>query len=456
MLAAVAAWAQGPVYVTLWFDTEDYIEPASDDAALRLALELEKRGVRATFKVVGEKARALERRGRWDVIRALARHDIGYHTDFHSIQPVPAVYSRDAGWLEGAEEFARREGQGFRDLTRIFGVTASTYGQPGSSWAPQGHRALKRWGVPTYIDEGSQVGLGGRPFWFAGLLHVFGMGKNAMRADINDEGKLGEARRRFDEAAAALRREGGGVISVYYHPTEFVTTEFWDGVNFARGASREPGEWMKPPRRSKESEERAYRILMNFVDHARGVEGVRFVTAREIAQLYRGAVARAPEKKAAAAHLERGITFLEQGGESWSAAELLLALLGVDPREVEGPVARRESTYGGQAIPRPAWESARASAAEFVRAHGRLPAEVWIGAERLSLADFAATLASDTLAGGQGAAAVRRGRLEMERWVAADGKRSYSWAIHPPDFDGSPLLELTRLQAWTLKPAILK
>ena len=54
----------------LWFDTEDYVEPTADDAALRLALELEKMGVRATFKVVGEKARMLESRGRRDVIRA--------------------------------------------------------------------------------------------------------------------------------------------------------------------------------------------------------------------------------------------------------------------------------------------------------------------------------------------------------------------------------------------------
>ena len=44
---------------------------------------------------------------------------------------------------------------------------------------------------------------------------------------------------KFDKSAEELRARGGGVISIYYHPTEFVTTEFWDGVNFARGASRE-------------------------------------------------------------------------------------------------------------------------------------------------------------------------------------------------------------------------
>lgn len=53
--------AQGPVYVVLWFDTEDYILPESDNAAKRIADYLTQQGVRATFKVVGEKARTLER-----------------------------------------------------------------------------------------------------------------------------------------------------------------------------------------------------------------------------------------------------------------------------------------------------------------------------------------------------------------------------------------------------------
>src|ERR1700719_3353785 len=81
-LTAAALAARGPVYVVLWFDTEDYIEPAADDAALRIATDLDKLGVRATFKVVGEKARTLEARGRMDVIRALEHHDIGYHLNY--------------------------------------------------------------------------------------------------------------------------------------------------------------------------------------------------------------------------------------------------------------------------------------------------------------------------------------------------------------------------------------
>ena len=85
------------IYVALWFDTEDYILPQDDEATKRLAEMLTRLGVRATFKIVGEKARVLERRGRVDVIAALRKHDIGYHSNTHSQQPTVAVYLQSAG-----------------------------------------------------------------------------------------------------------------------------------------------------------------------------------------------------------------------------------------------------------------------------------------------------------------------------------------------------------------------
>ena len=85
LLVAGLASAQGVTYVVLWFDTEDYVDPIADDAALRIANDLTGLGVRATFKVVGEKGRVLERRGRMDVIQGLGKHAIGYHSDWHSI-----------------------------------------------------------------------------------------------------------------------------------------------------------------------------------------------------------------------------------------------------------------------------------------------------------------------------------------------------------------------------------
>src|SRR3954453_557910 len=163
------------VNVILWFDTEDSLLPADDDAAKRLAEMLGQRGVHATFKVVGEKARVLERRKRTDVIDALKKHTIAYHSNYHSVHPAVTEYEADCGFLDGVAEFVRREGQGAADVRRIFGVpTLACYGQPGSSWAAQAIAGLAPIGVapsgiPCYVDSGNHIGLTGelmgRPFW---------------------------------------------------------------------------------------------------------------------------------------------------------------------------------------------------------------------------------------------------------------------------------------------------
>ncbi|MBZ5596638.1 MAG: hypothetical protein LAP39_30730 [Acidobacteriia bacterium] len=452
-ISVAALEARGPVYVVLWFDTEDYIEPAADDAALRLATDLDKLGVRATFKVVGEKARVLESRGRTDVIRALAHHDIGYHSNYHSIQPTPALYLRGMGWLDGAAEFERRERPGVEDIRRIFGVTPSCYGQPGSSWGPQTYRALLRMGIPVYLDEGEQVGLGDQPFWMGGMLHVFNMGRYLMRAELNDESQLPKAFEKFDRAADELDAKGGGVISTYYHPTEFVTTAFWD-LNFAKGANPERSEWKKPPRRTAEDSERCYGILTRWVEHAKSRPGVRFVTARELPLLYESATGRGSDRVVVARHLAEHETFLVTDQNTLSAAEMLEILLGMEPAVVEGPLVRGQTAYRESEIPRAAFERAKTDAPGFIRANRRLPAEVWVGSQKLSLADFAATVAADD--GVSAVVTVRRGNLELEKYVATDAQRTFNWPIHPEGFSAPELLELARLQAWTLKPARLK
>ena len=82
-LFAVLALAAGcpgrPVrpktFVVVTFDVEDYITPEAeriDDIPKWLA-DIMSEGVTGTFFVIGEKARALEQRGRRDVIEAMAR-----------------------------------------------------------------------------------------------------------------------------------------------------------------------------------------------------------------------------------------------------------------------------------------------------------------------------------------------------------------------------------------------
>ena len=261
-LAGTGTTAQAdvpPVYVTLWFDTEDYILPQDDDAAKRIAELLTSLSVRATFKVVGEKARVLESRGRSDVIAALARHDVGYHSNTHSQQPTIAVYLQNAGWEDGRAEFFRRESSGARDVARIFGATPSAYGQPGSAWAPQAYPALRDMGIDMYLDEADHVGIDDQPFYYGGMLNVFKMRSNVARMELNGGDSLAKGKTRFTQAYERLRSRGGGTISIYYHPNEWVQTEFWDAVNFSRGANPPRSAWKAPGTRPAGETEQAFR-----------------------------------------------------------------------------------------------------------------------------------------------------------------------------------------------------
>jgi hypothetical protein len=444
-LLSFCALAAQPVYVTLWFDTEDYITPEDDDACLRLARDLSERRVQATFKIVAEKARVLEKRGRRDVIKALNKHDIAYHSENHSIPPTPAVYLKNLSMTAGAEEFLVREGPGARDLMRIFGVKSlSTYGQPGSSWGPQSHAALRTLGIPSYVDEGRHVGVNNQPFWFSGLFWVFNLGPYAIRADIDDEAKLDATIANARARAEELRRKGGGVLHFWYHPNEFVCTEFWDGVNFSRGASPPREAWKPAKLRTKESSERAYRILNRYVDELKKIPGVEFASVAQLMPRYASGTAVPIDATRAKALLRERISFHDR----WSAAELVAAAVG-SPGEATAPLAKRESTYRNETISPGQLSSATQQVARHISATRRLPAEVWIDNETLSIGDFAATLA-------HGDGKVHRGALEFEKQIATDACRNFNWVIHPEGFCAPELYDLARLEAWTIKPARLR
>ena len=133
---------------------------------------------------------------------------------------------------------------------------------------------------------------------------------------------------------------------------------------------------------------------------------------------------------------------------------MLLSLLGMQPEIVDGPAARMASNLNGASIPRAAFERAKTDAVSFIRAKQRLPAAVWIGSEKLSIGDFAATLAGDDDASAE--VEVRRANLEFEKYFSNEPRKAFDWPIHPEGFSAPELLELGKLQGWTLKPARLR
>ncbi len=141
--------AKSKMLLVINFDVEDYTTPASegiDDIPKWLAEIMSEEGVTGTFYVIGEKARSLEQRGRRDVISAMARHDIGSHTNFGSIHPTVAEALEKADWAGGVQSMLERESAGFGELERIFGVPIVTMGRHGGSYGPQLVAARPSWG----------------------------------------------------------------------------------------------------------------------------------------------------------------------------------------------------------------------------------------------------------------------------------------------------------------------
>ena len=280
-----------PVYVTLWFDTEDYILPQDDEATKRLAEMLTRLGVRATFKIVGEKARVLESRGRADVIAALRKHDIGYHSNTHSQQPTVAVYLQNAGLGRRPSRVLRAARcRASRDVERIFGVTPVAYGQPGSAWAPQAYPALRDLGIQHVPGRGrsrrhrrSAVLLRRDAERVQDAVESHAHGLERRRAAST------RARRLSRRSTQRLRANGGGTISIYYHPNEFVQTEFWDAVNFRRGANPDRADWKQPGTRPAAETEQAFRDFEQYIRFIKAQPGVRFATATELKTLYEDA-----------------------------------------------------------------------------------------------------------------------------------------------------------------------
>lgn len=479
------------VDVVLWFDTEDYLLPADDDAGKRLAEMLTARGVRATFKVVGEKARTLERRGRRDVIEALNRHDIGYHANWHSVHPTPSEYLADCGLLDGMGEFIRREGGGAEDVRRIFGVSSlSCYGQPGSSWGSQALAALKQigvapHGVACYVDEGDHVGLNEQPFWFAGALVVYHMGRNWTRMELHDPQAVQPAKEQVSAIVHRLSSHGGGLISIFYHPCEWVHQEFWDGVNFRRGANPPREEWKAPPQRPAAETEGAFERFGEYIDYIRTLPDVRFVTAGDLPRLYpdpireRGAIEEdltqlAQAVKSAA---PTGLDFHVVQSRAYSLADQFQVLAeavqalgeGRRPRfpmkipSLLGPDAPPPVGRAPEKVSRAVFREALRDAIDYLKREQRVPARVFIGADPVAPSDFLAALALVWLESGskqdpslpEFVRLPRHVSVLSERYIADDTPGLFGgWIIHKEGFRAPKILEVARWQTWTLKPAI--
>lgn len=483
-----------PVYVCVWYDTEDYATPESDDAALRLAQLHTRLGFPATFKVVGEKARRLRDRGRIDVIRALRAHDIGYHTNYHSVHPTIAEYCEALPWHQARERFEREERPGYDDVAAIFERPIVTYGQPGGAWAPPVYPALREWGVPTYVDEGRWIGLDEAPFRFMGVLHVMRMGQQFTRFDLRRPGDELDGVARFRQIARRLAETGGGVISLGFHPCEWATDMFWDAVNFDRGADTPLDALKSAPLAAPEEVERRHAAVETYLRQIRD-QGVAPIGAGELPALYPDRAAKRyygrDEILDLTAAWDDTVDCLRVDDGWLTPAEVLTVVAGLLrrsgvlppgdrcrlalPLSPDGPLD--EWMPLGEPVEVPfedvvsacerLWEQLCPAALEpgetasrlGPAAVGPLPHWVAVGPQRVRPEVFLMGAIRALRGAARRVGRPERVTLKPTELLTARHVRDepgvFGWRIFPPGFQGRQIMFQARLQAWTLKPALL-
>ncbi len=447
--------------VMLWYDVEDYITPEADDALLELIRMMDSLGIRSSLKIVGEKIRVLKERGREDILAKLAGHEICYHTENHSIPPTQTEYLGHMGFAEGAAEFERREKNGFADVRDITGQYPTSYGQPGGSWAPHVFPVLKKWGIPTYLDSHYILSVENGPFYYGGILNLTRLW-STMRVDFR-EGGVEDAKKMFlgfMDRAADLQ-----LVSIYYHPCEFSCTEFWDGVNFSRGANPPREQWKGAPLRTREDMMQRIGMLREFLAWTLTMPEVEYITAAESCTYeVRDPVPFTSEDvRAMADSMTEGPVYYRRGGRTVCAAEVLSLLarqtLGLHrtPEFSYGPEEDVPSTIVGKAAPA---QLARAVMEQYDRVLGykQLPVLYSVGENRLNPVDLfmnlrravAQGLPADqpmTLCAGEGT-------LVPQKHINTSYDWAKNWVIFPDGLDASDLVRHAKLQTWTLKPAV--
>jgi hypothetical protein len=461
-------------FLVVTFDTEDYISPEAeriDDIPKWLAETMTEEGVTGTFFVIGEKARSLERRGRGDVIAAMAKQDIGSHTNFGSIHPTVTEELETAGWDDGVRLMLEQESAGLKELARIFGIPVTTLARHGGSYGPQLVAALGRLGAGY---QGSPASLPGHDVvWFCNALnfsyqYAAGFDDAYYRDDL------------FEPLFDKLKTELPGVIKRSQvialfggHPTKIRAEEFWD-LNFYGGKNTPKEQWVMPRLRPQETMETArknFRRMMRWLGDRKDIEITTYRNLMEVYGRQKEIVTREELRDMAERALrEKSLA----PSDDFSPAEAFAGLAGaVAASRSDGKLPADQRTIhalGPKERPMIRPETARVTfdealalaegARDHIAATGMLPSVLEAGGRRIGTGPLFALFSAVYLDLDAGKRQAEYDVPEFEAYPTANEAkitgeiRGYkTWPVHKPDLDMSRIIELSRLQLWTLKPA---
>ena len=427
------------------FDVEDYLTPESDDALMHMLGAMRKWGIPGSYGVVGKKAEALKARAREDVLQALREEpSLGFHSWSHSEHPTLAEELAPLGYEEALARFVEREAVGVQALLRYI-KPPHYFTQPGGNWVPEALDALPQLGMDIYFTDSFNsyvVDLPG-PYWLGQVLLMsfpvinpkpFGLG---LPANLHEALALIEGRTDVD-----------GDFMVMLHPTELVTREFWDAVNFSKGGTRFP--LVPAPLRPPGEQDEAFHSFDQYLQEIRRFN-IEWCDSQTLVQkvIPRGFVTASRAEILSALH-KGGWGPLALADGYLSAAEALYGLA-----KLTGMPEHTRISLGYVGAP-PSWEPVEESLTvsrsqaprlanwivQAVENQGRLP---------LDNPEQGLTLgrARQAFLGSQG-----KGALTFLNSIKAPELLHWDWPIFPEEFRPWRLWNDARRLAWTLKPAL--
>jgi len=467
------------VYVYLWFDIEDYITEESHELPITAFRILSKYNVPVTCKIVAEKVRALKARGRDDVIQAISEHDVGYHLDTHSRHPTMYEYLSNLNVQAGAKEFLTREAEGFSFVKQVFGTAPSCFGHPGPTWAPHTYPALQELGIQLYLDETPILNLKNEPYWYCGLLNLNGANNNFIVFDFEFERPqaIQALKKKFRGVYKRLQRDRkSGFVSILFHLHTAINQKFWDEVNFGSGKNPSKEEYVRPPPQPREVTLRAWSDFEELIRYIKQFKNVEFITARDALKICGETgprILNAAQLKLVSKHYSSSTDYWRKGSMCLSPAEAFYAIVKalscqsagqsneVEVKSLLGPMESFRSKDRGVVQVREFLIAAQ-NALEHMDEEKHLPSMIKISACALSPESFLVTasrLLNRTLLGKKMPTTIVISAANPPNLKYVDDfsfRKACKWKVLPPKFKAPRILEQIKLQAWTLKPAIIR
>ena len=476
------------MYVTLNFDVEDLVYPPderTDEIPGWIARTLTEMGLRGTFHVIGDKARAMLQRKRQETLALMTEHEIGTHSDSFRHPVVPEIVE-GCGWADGVEKLVAYEKRAIQGIHESFWKPPVSMSSHAFFTAPQAYGAAAEIGLPYMYGFAYCPGHSG-PVWYAGALSFPTRGDEKLPSAFLSLGldpvlsHDDEFHRKLDLLRGELdRRVAAGIeyLTLFVcHPVRIRSTGWTEDELYANGLNCTTEEfgyayelktlvWM----------EKAKANFRRFCEYLRGRKDIEVIGLSRATELFR---VQPP-------HISRDVLLAYcQAGENpthprldpaFSPGELLTGLAeslvegesrgglprAVERRTVLGPIEKPILVPQIPFATREELLGLCRELADAVKQSRHLPANLRLGEARIGLGSLHAACVTAFAAACRGDQIARLRLQCVPRYPAFAGEldRTMSWheesRFLAPEFSAERLRLHARLQTWSLKPARMR